>query len=206
MFFNKFKHKKDDKLLIEIPNISEKLYNGLKNLDRLSGNEFEEFLCAFFEYADYSIKYKSEKNQPDEGIDIILLKNKKEIAVQAKAWKLGGKYTVSVKEVRDFLGAMDTKGITEGLVITTNCFSGSARDLANKNPKVTLIDRESLYYLIAQKHPMLLAKVYYEKLFDNKHIHRCPKCHSVLSQKQKYGKKFWACSNYPNCTYTYKQE
>lgn len=196
------KNKSDDRFFIEMPYISENLYEGLINLDKLSGKEFEKFLCELFVYSNYRIKETSKTNMPDGGIDIILLKNNKQIAVQAKAWKLGGNYTVGVKEVRDFLGAMDTKGINEGLLITTNCFSGKAKELADKNSRVTLIDREYLYYFIAQIHPTLLAKVYYENVLENKQIYRCPKCNSILSQKyNKYGIKFLACSNYPNCTY-----
>ena len=195
------KDKNSDNLFIEIPYISENIYKGLKNLDKLSGEEFEKFLCELFIHSGYRIIETSRKNIPDGGIDIILLKNNKKIAVQAKAWKFGGNYTVGVKDVRDFLGAMDTKGIEDGLLIATNCFSGSARDLSNKNPRVTLIDREHLYYLIAQLFPTLLAKVYYENTFENNQVYKCPKCNSILTKKHKYGKSFFSCSNYPNCTY-----
>lgn len=86
----------------------------------------------------------------DEGVDgfikedILGLDN---IYIQAKRWDKG---TVSSKEIRDFIGALDVKGATKGIFITTSTFTKDAIEMAKKTTKkVVLIDRDKLLdYLI----------------------------------------------------------
>lgn len=86
----------------------------------------------------------------DEGVDglikedILGLDN---IYIQAKRWDKG---TVSSKEIRDFIGALDVKGATKGIFITTSTFTKDAIEMAKKaTKKVVLIDGDKLLdYLI----------------------------------------------------------
>jgi restriction system protein len=59
---------------------------------------------------------------------------------QAKKWKPG--HTVSSKEVRDFVGALTTERIEQGIFVTTSDFSSDAKQTALKSGKVKLINGE----------------------------------------------------------------
>jgi restriction system protein len=57
---------------------------------------------------------------------------------QAKKWKPG--HTVTSKEVRDFVGALTTERIEQGIFVTTSDFSPDAKQTAMKSGKVKLIN------------------------------------------------------------------
>lgn len=57
---------------------------------------------------------------------------------QAKKWKPD--HTVSSKEVRDFIGALTTERIEQGIFVTTSDFSSDAKQTALRSGKVKLIN------------------------------------------------------------------
>ena len=66
------------------------------------------------------------------------------ICVQAKARRNSH---VTLKEVREFIGAMHTQGGTRGIYLTTSVFHADAWELLQSVPNVTGIDGGILYSL-----------------------------------------------------------
>ncbi|REC78137.1 restriction endonuclease [Chryseobacterium elymi] len=88
----------------------------------------------------------------DGGIDGIIYQDHlriEKIYVQAKKWD---STKVSPKDIRDFIGALNLKGTTKGVFITTSTFTNEALNAANQNPhnKIVLIDSDRLLELAIQ--------------------------------------------------------
>lgn len=88
----------------------------------------------------------------DGGIDGIIYQDHlriEKIYVQAKKWD---NTKVSSKEIRDFIGALNLKGTTKGVFITTSTFTLDALNAASQNPhnKIVLIDADRLVELAIQ--------------------------------------------------------
>ena len=75
------------------------------------------------------------------GLDLVYLQAKKYAEDQ----------TVGVAHLRDFAGAMDAKGTTKGVFVTTARFTRDTKDYVKESPKrITLIDGEELARLMAE--------------------------------------------------------
>ena len=74
-------------------------------------------------------------NEDVLGLDVIYL--------QAKRYATGN--TIGVEKIREFAGALDEKGATKGVFVTTSHFATPARQYALRSPKrLILIDGEEL--------------------------------------------------------------
>ncbi|MDR2709908.1 MAG: restriction endonuclease [Burkholderiales bacterium] len=85
----------------------------------------------------------------DGGIDGIINEDRlglDVVYIQAKRWQSD----VSVREIRDFVGALEGKGATKGIFITTSSYTKEARDYISRltAKKVVLIDGEHLANLM----------------------------------------------------------
>lgn len=87
----------------------------------------------------------------DGGIDGVIAEDRlglDAIYVQAKKWDAA----IGASQIRDFLGAMVTKGANKGVFITTSRFAPAARSAAGASPqhKLVLIDGERLAELMIE--------------------------------------------------------
>jgi restriction system protein len=74
-------------------------------------------------------------NEDVLGLDVIYL--------QAKRYAPGN--TIGVEKIREFAGALDEKGATKGVFVTTSQFAAPARQYAERSPKrLILIDGDEL--------------------------------------------------------------
>ncbi|MEC1179588.1 restriction endonuclease [Metasolibacillus meyeri] len=117
---------------------------GIKEVDTMTGEEFEKFLGQLFKRRGYKVSYTATSG--DYGADLILKDRKEIIAVQAKRYS----GTVGVKAVQEIIGAVKMYNATEAWVVTNSHFTKQAIKLANIND-VYLIDREELIDLILKK-------------------------------------------------------
>ncbi|WP_107841672.1 restriction endonuclease [Metasolibacillus meyeri] len=117
---------------------------GIKEVDTMTGEEFEKFLGQLFKRRGYKVSYTATSG--DYGADLILKDRKEIIAVQAKRYS----GTVGVKAVQEIIGAVKMYNATEAWVVTNSRFTKQAIKLANIND-VYLIDREELIDLILKK-------------------------------------------------------
>ena len=73
------------------------------------GKEYEKFVGEYFEKQGYIIKYNGiEKGKKDNSIDIIAIKKEEIIFIQCKNWKEDGKYKISHKDIKAFIGDTHT--------------------------------------------------------------------------------------------------
>lgn len=102
--------------------------NGNKDLDLLTGIEFEELLCNKFNNMGFFAEITTKTG--DFGADIIIhTKNQSKIIVQCKRFK----NKVNLKAVQEVLGAVGHYNADAGIVITNNTFLNSAKKLAESN-------------------------------------------------------------------------
>lgn len=92
----------------------------------LSGHEFELFLADYFRSQGYVVDMTPRTT--DQGADLLLRKDQRRIAVQAKQWKgnVGNKAVQAVHAGRTFYNA------NEAWVITTSSFTKAAQDAATR--------------------------------------------------------------------------
>ncbi len=112
-------------------------------LDQLSGTEFEEFLAGLFRAQGYAAELTAVTG--DYGADLILSKDGRRIAVQAKR-HVG---SVGVQAVQEALSGQAYYQCDTAWVITTGVFTTNARALAKKSG-VKMIGRSDIGNLMAQ--------------------------------------------------------
>ncbi|MDE0267036.1 MAG: restriction endonuclease [Thaumarchaeota archaeon] len=115
---------------------------GVQNLDQMDGIAFEHFLEALFT----RLGYESEATQAsgDYGVDVLLHKNGKRIAVQAKHYSS----PVGLSAVQEAHTGTKYYEADEAWVITNNGFTKAARELADKTG-VRLITGPELRQIVA---------------------------------------------------------
>ncbi|GKU25796.1 restriction endonuclease [Clostridium folliculivorans] len=156
----------------------------MDNIDKLSGEDFEEFLALKFKKLGYKVKLTP--TTADYGADLIIKKDKSKIVVQAKRWKS----KVGVEAVQQVVASMKYYNADRSIVITNSYFTENAKILAKYN-EVELYDRRKLYNLVEVKNK--------NEIF-NKTI--CPKCGANLVLRDgRYG-YFYGCEGYPQCSFT----
>lgn len=117
---------------------------GIKEIDIMTGEEFEQFLGQLFKRRGFKVSYTATSG--DYGADLILKDGKDIIAVQAKRYSS----TVGVKAVQEIIGAVKMYDANEAWVVTNSYFTKQAIKLANIND-VYLIDRQELIDMILNK-------------------------------------------------------
>ncbi|MGN7478829.1 restriction endonuclease [Solibacillus silvestris] len=118
--------------------------SGIREVDKMSGEDFEKFLGELFKRRGYKIRYTATSG--DYGADLILKDGKDVIAVQAKRYSS----TVGVKAVQEIIGAVKMYDATEAWVVTNSHFTRQAEKLADIND-VYLIDRDELIQIMLNK-------------------------------------------------------
>jgi restriction system protein len=111
--------------------------SGIRDVDRMSGREFESYLGSLFPRLGYSAHVTP--HQGDYGADLLVTKDGKRIAVQAKRWKR----PIGVSAVQQVVAARGYHGCDSALVVANRAFTQAARGLARANG-VELWDRDVL--------------------------------------------------------------
>jgi len=144
-FYNKihdFKENIDlghfEKSLFKEPSKSE---FSIRNVDALSGTEFEHFLSKLFSQLGYSTEVT--KQSGDQGADLIITKHGGKTVVQAK--RFSGR--VGNKAVQEITAAKKFYNAENALIVTNSYFTKSAITLAHSN-NVELWNRQKLIELI----------------------------------------------------------
>ena len=160
----------------------------MRSVDRLSGEDFEEFLALKFKKLGYKVKLTP--TTADYGADLVLKKDKAKIVVQAKRWNS----KVGVEAVQQVVASMKYYNADRSMVITNSYFTDNAKILAKYN-EVELYDRRKLYNLVESQNNNEIA---------NKTI--CPKCGAnLVIRNGRYG-YFYGCKGYPECSFTMNVE
>ncbi|MGE5485304.1 MAG: restriction endonuclease [Ignavibacteriales bacterium] len=127
---------------------------GLKDIKRMSGEDFEKYLEHLFRGVGYGVERTP--YQGDYGVDLVLTTPKgRRIAVQAKRWK--GK-KVRVDAVQQVVGGAAHYGCHETIVVATSGYTEQARNLARSNNTRLLGLRELGEYMDQVKARQAVAK------------------------------------------------
>ncbi|TMN23814.1 restriction endonuclease [Lentibacillus cibarius] len=111
--------------------------SGMREIDKMSGRKFEEYLQAQLKTSGYNVKLTPASG--DYGADLVLSSKGKKIIVQVKRYKKN----VGVKAVQEIASAKSHYKADECWVITNSFFTEQAKKLAVTN-HVKLIDRNQL--------------------------------------------------------------
>lgn len=114
------------------------------NLDNLTGQEFEFFLEILFNDLGYKAIRTSQSG--DFGADLIISKDNRKTAIQAKRYKS----KVGIRAIQEVSSSKKYYKVNSTAVVTTNYFTEAAIKLAKIND-VTLIDRDVLVKLISTR-------------------------------------------------------
>jgi len=114
-------------------------------LQQLSWREFEMLVGEAFRLQGYSVE-ENGGGGPDDGIDLVLLKDSQKHIVQCKRWKT---YRVGPEVVREQYGIMTAIAADGAIIVTSGHFTDAARQFA-KNLPIRLIDGPELRRMIAQ--------------------------------------------------------
>ncbi len=107
----------------------------MDDISRMTGTHFEEFLAKLVSKMGYTDIRLTPAN--DQGGDVLCISpSGASVVIQAKRW--AGK--VGNGAVQELLGAMLHYDRAEGMVVTNNSFTEAARELAQKDSRVTLRD------------------------------------------------------------------
>ena len=98
----------------------------LKKIDKMEGKEFEVFLSKLYEGIGY---YAELTPHTDYGIDVIIIKYKIKIGIQAKCYGEGR--TIGVEAVNEVCGGAGYWKVQKKMVITNRYFSKKALITAN---------------------------------------------------------------------------
>lgn len=167
----------------------------IKDIDKMSGLDFELYLKVLFKELGYQAITTNSSH--DFGADLILKKNHHKIVVQAKRY--GYKKNVSISAIQEVFASQRYHNADECWVITNSFFTKSAINLA-KPCNVQLKDRYQLARWILKVNPETTTK---EIKKNNIHNRKCPQCRGGLKVRtSKTGNHFIGCENYPTCRYT----
>lgn len=110
-------------------------------IDKLSGEEFEQYLANLFQTLGYNVEFT--KTSGDYGADLIISNSYEKKAVQAKRYN----GSVGVSAIQEVASAKNYYNANKCMVVTNSYFTKNAIELADVN-NVELIDRNSLLKLI----------------------------------------------------------
>jgi HJR/Mrr/RecB family endonuclease len=165
-----------------------------EKLDRLDWFQFEKVVAMLYSARGCNVERRGGAN-PDGGIDIVVRSGAAAFAVQCKFWKA---YEVGVRQVREFLGALQDAHIPEGVIVSIKGFTDPARELAARH-KIELIGKSNLLGML--KDARFTPHIRELNAIMDTDEKRCPKCERqmVLRTSRKDGNKFWGCSGFPQC-------
>jgi hypothetical protein len=119
-------------------------WNQVKRIDywmNLNGHEFEEAVASVYRNLGY--KAEVSKQGGDGGIDIILTKENRKIAVQCKAHNK----PVGPSVVRDLFGTMNHFGYDEGILASRNGFTVGVYEFVKDKP-IKLVNLNDIIAMI----------------------------------------------------------
>ena len=171
-----------------------------EKLRRIDWFQFEKLIELIYRQYGCSVQRLGGAN-PDGGVDLIVETATDKFVVQCKQWK---KWTVGVRQIREFLGTMTDSKIPNGIYITLSCYTGDAKQLADKHGIHILNESDVIRML--EENGLIQSPEIAALLADTRKF--CPKCENelVVRKNRKTAEPFWGCSTYPRCNFTLKSE
>jgi len=166
--------------------------SGIQDIDKMEGRQFEHYLALLF--ASQGYKTEVTPASKDFGADLILKKENRKIAVQAKRHSS----PIGVSAVQEAHASVPYYGASEAWVVSNQEFTQPAIALAKTNG-VTLIGRKAFIDMVLKMNPggaavnpkKVIAEVPYSP-------QKCTCGQPMVIRKGPRG-EFWGCSSYPRC-------
>ncbi|MCF0056623.1 restriction endonuclease [Dyadobacter sp. CY356] len=121
--------------------ISERSEVDIYTIDQMSPYQFETYIANLYKNNGYRVE--TTKITGDQGADVVLEKFGERFVIQVKLYSS----PVGNKAVQEVCAAIKHYNAHQGIVITNNYFTPSARELSISN-QITLIDRNQLKAMI----------------------------------------------------------
>lgn len=171
-----------------------------ERLRKIDWFQFEKLIELIYKNRGFSVKRLGGANA-DGGVDLILESATERFVVQCKHWR---KWTVGVRQIREFLGTLTDTRIPKGIFITLAGFTNEAKQLAEKHG-IKILDEADIIVMLAES-GVMYSKEISGLLSDERKF--CPKCENemVLRTARVKGNQFWGCSSYPRCRFILKFE
>jgi hypothetical protein len=171
-----------------------------ENLRRIDWFQFEKLIELIYRHRGFSVERSGGAN-PDGGVDLIVTSPDEKFIVQCKHWR---KWTVGVRNIREFLGALTDSGISKGIFITLKGYTADAKDLAEKHD-IQILDEPDIIQMLEESELMYSPEI--SELFSDERKF-CPKCERemVVRTARASGNQFWGCSSYPRCHFKMNYE
>lgn len=169
-------------------------------LKRLEWRRFEELCAAYFE----ALGFRAELAGADGGAAINLYEQgsaSASILVRCSPWNA---YRVGIKPVRLLRGAMTSRSVGEGVLVTSGKFTQEARDFAGKQ-QISLIDGDELLAKITALLPEKARALLELATRGDFLTPTCPSCGIKMIPRKSTarGRTYWGCRNYPGCKHTF---
>lgn len=119
--------------------------SNIRDIDRMNGFEFEEYLKVLFKKLGY--RPEVTRKSGDFGSDVVL-KGKNKVVIQAKRYNS----KVGLKAVQEVYAAQAYYKSDEAWVLTNNYYTKQAKELA-ESCNVKLLDRTDLMKFIVEINP-----------------------------------------------------
>jgi restriction system protein len=181
---------------------------GPSSIREISWRDFEILVAEAYRRQGFSSSVVGDASG-DGGVDIELRRRDDVVLVECKHWKA---YKVSVTTIRELLGVVVSRKATAGIVITSGQFTQEARNFAEANSTIQLVDGSALDVLIrdvqrttssgsAAVGPLSSRN---EAASTHTLTPLCPSCGLSMvmrtaRQGQFAGSSFWGCQRYPRC-------
>lgn len=166
-----------------------------EKLRKIDWFQFEKLIELIYRQRGFSVQ-RLGGAKPDGGVDLIIETTNEKFIVQCKHWR---KWSVGVRHIREFLGAMADSKIPNGIFITLTGYSGDAKQLADKH-RIQILNESDVVRMLEES-GLIKSQEVLELFSDSRKF--CPKCERemILRTARSTGKKFWGCSNYPRCKF-----
>lgn len=174
---------------------------GVASLNEMSWGDFERLVSEFYRRKGYQVTREG-GNGPDGGIDLVLRQNGETYLVQCKQWKA---YKVGVQPVREFYGAMASRGVAGGYFVTSGEYTNEAKSFA-QGLNLELVDGRKLRQMIDIAQQLVQTRAEADSIVSPlaQISPVCPKCGAEMKRRMarqgnNAGNEFWGCTSYPKC-------
>ena len=166
-----------------------------QKLRKIDWFQFEKLMELIYRHRGFTVKRLGGANA-DGGVDLVVESSDEKFVVQCKHWR---KWTVGVRNIREFLGTLTDSQIPKGIFITLVGYSGDAKQLADKHG-IQILNESDLIEMLGES-GLIYSQEIFELLSDERKF--CPKCEKemILRRARVKGNQFWGCSNYPRCRF-----
>lgn len=164
--------------------------------------QFERLMARAYEKLGYTVERRGGAHA-DDGIDLVIRKDAEAVGVQCKHWKA---WKVNPKTVREMLGAITAAKLGSGMILCWRGFTQEGHARAAEYG-ITLVDAAGILRILesvdARFDPELQALLDDQRKF-------CPRCEApmeprIATRGSNAGGKFWGCTRYPRCDFTFEE-